>query len=94
MPRRGAQNERVGNIVLVRHVIPERKDQREARQKKGRRGGRPPRFEAWAYVRRNWIERGINRLKQWRGIATRYAKRAANYLALAMIVSIKLWIEH
>ena len=75
-------------------MIPERKDQREARQRKGSRGGRPPRFDAQVYALRNWAERGINRLKQWRGIATRYAKRAANYLALATVVSIKLWIEH
>ena len=78
----------------IRHVIPERKDQREGRRRKGSRGGRPPRFEGWAYALRSWVERGINRLKQWRGIATRYAKRAANYQALATIVSIKLWIEH
>ena len=29
----------------LRHVIPERKDQREQRQAKGFRGGRPPRFD-------------------------------------------------
>jgi transposase len=33
----------------------------------------------------------INRLKQWRGIATRFDKRAVNYRAGAVIVSL-LWL--
>jgi len=76
------------------HVIPERKDQREARQKKGRRGGRPPRFERALYARRNEVERCINRLKQFRAVATRYDKRAVNYLAVATFAAIMLWIRH
>ena len=31
---------------------------------------------------RNTAERCVNRLKQWRGIATRYDERAANYRAM------------
>jgi transposase len=41
----------------------------------GHRGGRPPAFDPNSYRRRNVVERCINRLKQWRGIATRYDKR-------------------
>ena len=37
-----------------------------------------PAFDRAAYRERNVIERTINRLKQWRRIATRYEKRAAN----------------
>ena len=33
----------------IRHVIPERKDQREQRQKKGQAGGRAPRFDRAIY---------------------------------------------
>jgi transposase len=33
------------------------------------------------YKMRNIIERSFNRLKDWRGIATRYDKKAANFLA-------------
>jgi len=38
------------------------------------------------------IERLINRLKQFRRIATRYEKRAANYLAMVNLGMIMLWL--
>jgi transposase len=38
------------------------------------------------------VERCVNWLKQWRGIATRFDKRAANYRAAVMIVSLILWL--
>ena len=50
-------------------VIPERRDQEEERRR--RRGGRPPLFDAEAYRGRNVVERCVNRLEQWRGVATR-----------------------
>jgi transposase len=37
------------------------------------------------------VERLINRLKQFRRIATRYEKRAANYLAMVAVGMILLW---
>ncbi len=37
-------------------------------------------FDAALYGLRNTVERGFNRLKQWRGIATRYDKYALTYL--------------
>lgn len=76
----------------IRHVIPERKEQREQRQARGALGGRAPRFEKAIDQERSWAERGVNRLKQWRGIATRYEKRAHNYLALVQIASLILWL--
>jgi transposase len=78
----------------LRHVIPERQDQREARARKGRRGGRPPRFDAALYAARNGVERLINRLKQFRAVATRYDKRASSYLAMVTLAAIKLWISY
>ena len=35
----------------------------------------------------------VNWLKQWRGLATRYAKRAVNYRAMVVIASIVIWLE-
>ena len=40
-----------------------------------------------------WCERCINRLKQWRSLATRYEKRAVNYRAMLVLASIVLWLE-
>jgi transposase len=51
-----------------------------------------PGFDRSAYRERNVIERLINRLKQWRRIATRYEKRATNYRAMIMVASILLWL--
>ena len=51
-----------------------------------------PAFERDAYRERNAVERLINRLKQWRRIATRYEKRAANYLAMLSIAAILRWL--
>ena len=38
------------------------------------------------------VERCVNRLKQWRGIATRYEKRAVNYRAMVVIASQMIWL--
>ena len=46
-----------------------------------KREPRRPGFDREAYRRRNRVERLINRLKQFRRIATRYEKRAANWTA-------------
>ena len=51
-------------------VIPERDDQISRRAGRGSSGGRPPDFDPQTYKQRNVVERGFNRLKQWRGIAT------------------------
>ena len=51
-----------------------------------------PAFEWGAYRERNVVERLINRLNQWRRVATRYEKRAANYLAMVTIAAIVLWL--
>jgi transposase len=45
------------------------------------------------YTCRNVVERCINRLRQWRGLATRYEKRAVNYRAMVVIASIVIWLE-
>jgi transposase len=58
----------------IKAVIPEKKDQAANRKKKGSRGGRPIGHDAELYKARNTVERLINKLKAWRGIATRYDK--------------------
>ncbi|GGY32657.1 hypothetical protein GCM10010299_43810 [Streptomyces tanashiensis] len=50
-----------------------------SRARRGSRGGRPPAFDRETYKHRNVVERCFNRLKQWRGIATRYDKTTQSY---------------
>ena len=57
-----------------------------------RRPGRPPSFDATTYARRNVVEQCANKLKQWRGIATRYEKRAVNYRAAVVIAAQMIWL--
>jgi transposase len=35
----------------------------------------------------------VNKLKQWRGIATRYEKRALNYRAMVVIAALMMWLS-
>ena len=72
------------------HITPERCDQRE------RRAGRPGMalgFDLGIYRKRNVAERCVNRFKQWRSIATRYEKRAANYRAMVVIAALMIWLS-
>lgn len=48
-------------------------------------------YDRELYKGRNLIERAFLHLKQWRGIATRYAKNAASFLAAVQIRCIFLW---
>ncbi|MFF2433039.1 IS5 family transposase [Streptomyces sp. NPDC058107] len=75
----------------IAHTIPERTDQIRNRLRRGTRGGRPPAFDKELYKRRNVVERCFNRLKQWRGIATRYDKTAESYQAAVTLASILMW---
>ncbi|MGW5223100.1 IS5 family transposase [Nocardia sp. NPDC004085] len=73
-------------------TIPVPADQAGHRRNRGRRGGRPPAFDREIYRHRNTIERGINRLKQHRAVATRYEKLATRYLAVIQIAAIDQWL--
>lgn len=77
----------------IKTVIPERSDQIGHRQRRGRAGGRPVDFDAETYKQRNVVERGFNRIKQWRGLATRYDKHATTYRGGVVLASILLWLE-
>jgi transposase len=74
-------------------VIPERSDQIRNRQRRGSAGGRPVDFDVDAYKNRNVVERAFNRIKNWRGLATRYDKHAAIYRGGVVLASIVLWLE-
>jgi transposase len=50
-------------------------------------------FSAWLYRQRNLVERFFNRIKHFRGIATRYDKDPANYLAAVKFVAARIWCQ-
>ena len=50
------------------------------------------RFDRAAYRRRNRVERLINRLKQFRAVATRYDKLAVRFHASVTLAAIRLWL--
>ncbi len=76
----------------IKTVIPEKADQIRGRKNKGSAGGRPPGFDAEAYKGRNVVERAFNKVKQWRGLATRYDKLAVVYRAAAVLSTIVAWL--
>jgi transposase len=77
----------------IAFTCPERPDQIARRKAKGPAGGRPPAFDKTIYKKRNVVERCFGRLKQFRGLATRYAKRVAYYRAEVVIATIALWLR-
>jgi transposase len=70
------QAEAVGMQV----VIPPRSNRKQPRQ-----------YDKHIYSLRHLIENAFMRLKQWRGIATRYAKRASSFLAAVQFRCALLW---
>lgn len=77
----------------IKHTIPEPKDQRANRRRRGSRGGRPTGFDKQMYKRRNEVERTINRLKGFRAVATRYDKRAYVFHGTVTVAAIRLWLR-
>ncbi|MFC8722902.1 IS5 family transposase [Kitasatospora sp. NPDC057198] len=78
----------------IKHTIPEPKDQRANRRRRGGRGGRPAGFDKEMYKRRNEVERTINQLKHSRAVATRYDKRAYVFTGTVTLASIRLWLRN
>ena len=68
---------------------------------RGARANIPPRstrkatfaFSRRLYRQRNRVERFFNRLKQMRGLATRYDRRPDNFLAAIKLASVRIWIN-
>ncbi|MDB6139706.1 MAG: Transposase family, partial [Verrucomicrobiaceae bacterium] len=48
-------------------------------------------YDQYLYKLRHLVENAFLRLKQWRGIATRYAKRSSSYLAAVQFRCAILW---
>ncbi|MFF8382115.1 IS5 family transposase [Streptomyces kanasensis] len=78
----------------TKHTIPEPKNQKANRQRRGSRGGRPTGFDSNTYKRRNEVERRFNALKGSRTVATRYDKRAYVFHGTVTLAAIRLWLRY
>ena len=61
-------------------VIPPKRNRKEKRD-----------HDRALYRLRRLVENGFLEFKQWRGVATRYAKRAASYLAICQLRAVMIW---
>ena len=61
-------------------VIPPKKNRLDQRE-----------YDQYLYTLRHLVENAFLKLKQWRGIATRYAKNSASFLAAVQIRCFMLW---
>lgn len=61
-------------------VIPPKRNRKEQRE-----------YDKYLYKLRHLVENAFLHLKRWRGIATRYAKNTASFLAAVQIRCIALW---
>ena len=75
----------------IKTVIPEPADQAAHRRRRGSAGGRPISYDPAEYRGRNVIERGINLIKQWRALASRYDKYALTYRGGIVLAAILSW---
>lgn len=62
--------------------IPPRRNRKEQRE-----------YDKDLYKLRHLVENAFLHIKRWRGIATRYAKNAASFLAAVQIRCLALWIK-
>jgi transposase len=63
-------------------VIPSRKNRKKQRE-----------HDEILYKLRHLVENAFMALKRWRGIATRYAKRTASFLAAVQIRCLAVWAK-
>ncbi len=64
----------------INPVIPPKSNRREKRD-----------YDRALYKLRHLVENGFLKFKQWRGVATRYAKRTASYSAICQLRAVMVW---
>ena len=66
----------------IKAVIPPKRNRKQARE-----------FDKDLYRHRHLVENAFLHLKRWRGVATRYAKNSASFLAAVHIRCIAIWLN-
>ena len=66
----------------IEAVIPPKKNRKKQRK-----------YRKDIYEKRHRIENTFLKLKNWRGIATRYAKNIASYVASVQICCVAVWLN-
>ena len=64
----------------MKPVIPPKSNRREPRD-----------YDRALYQLRHLVENGFLDFKQWRGVATRYAKKVASFLAICQLRAVMIW---
>jgi transposase len=83
---KGYDTDEIVDLALdsgMQPVIPPKKN------RKAQRG-----YDKYLYQLRHLVENAFLHLKQWRGIATRYAKNTASVLAAVHIKCIAIWAKN
>lgn len=75
-------NELIGSALAagMEVVIPPKKNRKDLRE-----------YDTYLYKLRHLVENAFLMLKRWRGIATRYAKNTASFVAAVQIRCIAIW---
>ena len=64
----------------INPVIPPRRNRKSVRE-----------YDKYLYKLRHLVENSFLGFKQWRGVATRYAKNASSFLAICQIRALSIW---
>ena len=83
--RKACDAEWIREMIEAQDAVPIIPDRRSAKT--------PHAFSRGLYRLRNRVERFFNKLKQFRRIATRYEKLAANYLAMIKLATTRIWLH-
>ncbi len=82
---------KAGDTNALLEILKDRKIQPVIPPKRNRKDQRA--YDKHLYKIRHLIENAFLKLKQWRAIATRYAKTSASFLAECQIAAIMLWLH-